>query len=260
MTSQTDICNRSLLSIGARAQVSSIVPSDGSTEADACAILFTPTFTSLARTAQWNCFRKQITLSMIMAAQGTPENPNGTSLPIPPQPWVYAYSYPADCLQIRSIVPTMPSTGVGGSWTSWNNSAPLWMPGQGQIPFEVAYATDNAGNPIQIILTNQEQAQAVYTVNQPNPIIWDSQFQEAMVSALAAYLVPALSLNLALMQGAIKRSEDIIAKARASDGREGVTVMDHVPDWMRARAGEEGFRLGLGSWGGYPFANMIWPG
>lgn len=260
MASQVDIVNRALLSIGARAQVSAL--NEGSTEANAAAVLFTPTFEALARSAHWNCLRKQAALSVIQAAMGTPENPLGTSLPQPPTPWQYAYQVPADSLFIRFLVPSLPSTGVGVPLTSYNNAAALMMPfGSGQIPYAVAYSTDVNGNPIQVVLTNQSQAQAVYTVNQPNPVIWDSQFQAGMVSALAAYFVPALALNLALMQGAIKNSEMIIAQARAADGNEGVTVMDHLPDWMRARGGESwgwGGGCNPGLFGNY--ISMCWPG
>ena len=260
MASQTDLCNRSLLSIGARAQVSSIAPSDGSNEADACAVLFTPTFEALARSAHWNCLRKQATLSVIAAAAGTPENPLGTALPLPPTPWNYAYALPSDCLFMRSIVPSLPASGAGVSMTSYSNAAETWLPGGGgQIPFAVAYATDQSNSPIQVILTNQCQAQAIYTVNQPNPIIWDSQFQAAMVSSLAAYLVPALSLNLALMQAAIKNSEMIISQARASDGNEGPHVQDHTPDWFRARGGESRY-YGAAGWSGMNYGAMVWPG
>lgn len=261
MASQVDIVNRSLLSIGARSQVSSIQPSDGSTEANAAAVLYTPTFEALARAAHWNCLRKQVILTLIAAAKSTPENPLGTSLPLPPTPWLYSYQVPSDCLAIRYLVPTQPpGSDPGTPMTTYSNAAATVFPGGGQIQFAVAYSTDAGGSPIQILLTNQAQAQAVYTVNQPNPVIWDSQFQAAMVSALAAYFVPALSLNLALMQAAIKNSEGIIMQARVSDGNEGVTVMDHLPDWMRARGSESRY-YGIGAYGGYGgYGDMCWPG
>jgi hypothetical protein len=262
MADLVSVTNRALLSIGARAQVSSIAPSDGSTEADAASVLFTPTFEALGRAAHWNCLRKQATLSLLAAATGTPENPSGTSLPLPPTPWLYQYSYPSDCLNMRFIVPSLPA-GVGGvpPATTINNAAMTCLPGNSQIPFAVAYATDVAGNPIITILTNQSQAQAVYTVNQPNPIIWDSLFQEAMVASLAAYFVPALSLNIALMKAQIERAEGMIVRARVADGNEGVTVMDHLPDWMRARGGEYGWGWGFG--GSFQYGgcvSMCWPG
>lgn len=259
MASQIDICNRALLSIGARAQVSSISPSDGSTEANACAILFAPTFEALARAAYWNCLRQQAALSVLAAATGTPENPGGTTLPQPPTPWLYSYADPSDSLNLRFIVPSLPSTGTGGApLTTLNNAAGIAMPNGGQIPFAVAYATDSGGNPIRVVLTNQEQAQAVYTVNQPNPVIWDSLFQEAMVASLAAYLVPALTGNVQLMQLQVARAQALIARARAADGDEGVTVMDHLPDWMRARNGGV-LEYWSQVWTQTGYIDMAWP-
>lgn len=239
MPSVTDIVNRALLSIGARAQVSSINPSDGSTEADACSILYTPTFESLAREAQWNCLRAQAKLSLIGAATGTPENPTGTTILLPPTPWLYMYLIPNASLAVRSLVPSAPSTGVTPQ-TSFNNAAPFHVPGRGQVPFVVSSAQDISGNIIEVILTDQAQAQAIYTLNQPNPATWDSLFQSAMVASLAAYLVPALSLNMQLMSAQTSIAERLVMRARVADGNEGDTVMDHNPDWMRARGGETG--------------------
>lgn len=252
------ISNRALLSIGARTQISDFPPGDDSVEAQACAALFQPTFESLARTAQWNCLRNQVTLSLLAAAQGTPENPNGNP-PLPPMPWLYEYAYPIDCLDIRWIVPSYPNADISTiPLTTIDNNSPTLIPTAGQIKYAVSYSTDGSGNPITVILTNQCQAQAVYTINQPNPQQWDSLFQQAMVSSLAAYLVPALSLSFPLMQAAIATAEKTITIARAVDGNEGVTVMDHLPDWMAARAGAQG-------WYGYDFTiygglvSMPWP-
>lgn len=227
------ICNRALLAIGSQSQISSLT--EGSTQADACATLFTPTYESLARMAFWNCLRKQIVLSLIAAAAGTPENPQGTTLPYPPVPWLYSYQLPSDCLQARFLVASLPTIG-----TSSVPISPAMLGGQTIIPsqritFEVGYATDANNNPIQIILTNQTQAQLVYTVNQSNPQIWDSLFQSAMVASLAAFLVPALSLNISLAQIQTKLADTLITQARVRDGDEGTTSQDHIPDWIRAR-------------------------
>lgn len=261
MTTQVDIVNRALLSIGARTQVSSISPSDGSVEANAAAVLFQPTFEQLGRTAQWNSLRRQATLTLLQAAQGTPENPNGTSYPTPPTPWLYAYAYPSNCLVVRFIVPSLPMNAAGSvPATTINNSAGTWLPSGGQIPYQVSTVLDSNNNSIEVILCNQCQVQAVYIVNNPNPQTWDSLFQSAMVASLAAYLVPALSLSLPLMQVAIRNAESMIMQARVADGNEGVTVMDHLPDWMRARAGAQGFGpngWGFSSIGGY--VSMNWP-
>lgn len=252
------VINRSLLAIGVQAQVSSL--KEGSPQANAASTLFTPTFESLARSAPWNCLRQQATLTLLAAAMGTPENPQGTTLPLPPTPWLYSYAVPADSLQIRFLVPSLPAPNAGVPIFSTNTGAPTWLPNGGQIPFAVAYSTDANDQPLQVVLTNQSQAIAVYTVNQPNPQTWDSLFQAAMVASLAAYFVPALSLHMPLMQAQIKLADEMIQQARVRDGNEGKTSMDHYPDWLRARNGASGWATssqygqGINSWN-----NMCWP-
>lgn len=241
--------------------MSSVNPSDGSVEANACSVLFTPTFEALGRAAHWNCLGREVALSLYAAASGTPENPDGTTLPIPPIPWMYAYSYPSDCLDVRYIVPSFPTNnGSSTPQTTINNAAGSYLPSGGQIPYKVQTVLDANQNSLLVILTNQDLATCVYTTNLQNPANWDSLFQEAIVASLGAYLVPALSLSLPLMQLSIQTAERAIAQARAADGNEGVTVMDHLPDWMAARAGGQGFGVGYGftSYGGYCYS-ICWP-
>jgi hypothetical protein len=162
---------------------------------------------------------------------------------------------------MRFLVPSLPTPNAGVPIYSVNTGAPTWLPNSGQIPYVVAYATDANNNPLNVILANQSQAIAVYTVNQPNPQIWDSLFQAAMVASLAAYLTPALSLNIQLMQAQVQVAERAIMQARVRDGDEGVTSMDHIPDWMTARRGATGRFWNYGGPGGYNYtwSNMAWP-
>ena len=258
-TTSTSLSQRALYQIGGKSTVSSIFPSDGSAASNACNVLFVPTFQALARSAWWNCLSRQFTLSLIGAAPETPEGgANGFGI-LPPQPWLYLYQVPSDCLKSRAIVPTFPLQGVGVPLTTINNGAPIWLPGFGQIPFKVMYNVDANNNPIETIVTNQSQAQLIYTTNQQNPVVWDSQFEAAFVASLAAFLVPALSMQLSLMQMQVGIAEKIIAEARASDGNEGSNTQDHVPDWIRARSGGSGGWYGnnYGYGGGYE--SMCWP-
>lgn len=261
MADQVSIANRALLAVGARTQVSSVTPSDGSEEGNAIGVLWTPTFEMLARTAPWNCLRKQATLSLLAAALGTPENPTGNSLPLPPLPWTYMYAYPSDCLMFRFVNPSFPGNSGSNIPMMPNlNAAPTWLPTSGQIPFQISSANDPVtGTPIIVILTNQEQAQGVYTFNNPNPATWDSLFQQAMAQSLGAFLVPALSLSLPLMDRAIKSADGAIAHARTMDGNEGVTTMDHQPDWIQARFGGSGWGPGWGANTSLGWGEMVWP-
>lgn len=257
-TNQIGLCNRSLYQIAARAQVSSISPSDGSAAANACSTLFVSTFTQLARSAWWDCLSKQSPLTLIGAAPGTPEGgATGIGLTVP-QPWLYLYQYPSDCLKARNVLPNYLPQGTGTvPLTTINNAAPIRLGTRRQIPFRVVYSTDANNNPLQVLVTNQSQAQLNYIVNQPNPVIWDSQFESAFVASLAAFLVPALALHMPLMQLQISMAERLIAEARASDANEGSNTQDNVPDWISVRGGSSGSWYG-GNWGcGYD--NVAWP-
>jgi hypothetical protein len=257
--SEVSLGNRALLMIGARAQISSL--NEASTEANAINVLFQPTFEQLARTAPWGCLRQQAELTLLAAAAGTPENVDGTTMPVPPVPWQYQYAVPSNSMQIRYIVPTFPNATLGTPITTASISAATWVPGLGQIPFAIAYATDINNNPIETVLCNQSQAQAVYTINQPNPIIWDSLFEQGFVASLAAYLVPALSLDLPLMDRAVKQAETAISLARVRDGNEGTTSQNRNAQWMDARvSGGSLAYLGVGAYGYGSWTDMAWPG
>lgn len=257
--SAISICNRALLALGSQSQISSF--NEGSAQASACATLYQPCFEQLARSAAWNCLRQEATLTLLAAASGTPENPDGTTLPLPPVPWLYSYQYPSTMLQMRWLVPALPASTSGVPLFSVNTGAPTWLPNGGQIPYAVALSTDSNGNTINVILTNQSQAIAVYTTNEPNPQFWDSLFQGAMVASLAAMLVPALSLHMPLMKMQIEMAERMIQEARTRDGNEGVTSMDHVPDFIQARRGASGRFWTNGGLGGYSYnwPNIAWP-
>ena len=249
------ICNRALISAGSRVQVSSL--NENSTQSNACNTLFTPTFEALARTASWNCLRKQATLTLLAAAAGTPENTTGSVLPIPPSPWLYQYQIPSDCLDARFLLPTFTNNTGTVPISASMYAAPGTVPGKTQIPFIVALAADTSNNPLQVILTNLDTAQIVYTANQPNPQVWDSLFQSAMVASLAVYLGFALSLNEQMSQRNVALADKMISQARVRDGDEGSTVQDHIPDWITARSG--GNYYGAGSYQ-YGYQNMMWPG
>lgn len=258
--SVTSLCNRSLAQIGGKAQIGN--PNEESAAARACNLLFSPTFQMLARSARWNCLEKQVTLSLLLAAAETPENSAGTP-PFPPEPWIYEYQLPSDCLMGHYILPTFPPNPNSGGTppTTASVAGPLSLRGRGQIPFKIMTDTDPQGVPRNIIVTNQQQAIFNYTADIQNPAIWDTQFQAAFVASLAAFLVPALSMHMPLMSMQIQLAERIIAEARAKDGNEGSNSQDNIPDWIRSRSGgADGYYSGYsgGSWfGGY--CSMAWP-
>src|ERR1700719_4577737 len=104
MVSAVDVANMALDNIGARYSITSLDPPQPAPNAVMVARHYQPKIDALHRAAHWNFTRKQAALSLLRAANGTPENPSGTTLPIPPVPWQYEYAYPSDCLLARFLV------------------------------------------------------------------------------------------------------------------------------------------------------------
>lgn len=266
MPSQTDLANRALAQAGARTQIANF--KEGSVESNTCNLLYQPTFEQLARAARWNCLRYQSTLTVLKAAQGTPENQTGTTLPIPPQPWLYEYLLPPDCLMVRYLLPTntTPPAGTVPIFPTPSSATQMLLP-RAQVDYVVG--TDIVNNqPTKIILTNLSMAQIVYTQNNPNPNFWDSQFQAAYVASLAAFLIPPLNLNMGLLNIQIKLANQIIMEARSADGNEATVSQNREASWITARGAGEyigngifgaGYGYGYGG-GGLEYGQMSWPG
>lgn len=253
---QVDIVNMALAQIGARAQVSSITPPDGSAESIQAGLLYQPMIDNLMRAAHWNFTRKEIDLTLLSAAKGTPENVDGTLLPIPPRPWLYAYAHPSDCLKERFVLPSIPADSTGVPFTTADVMAVPTMFHAGSVDFAVGLDEDSSGADIKVVLTNMSGATMVYTKRVSDVNLWDASFVIAASSYLGAWLVNALARNRALWTDQMKVAMDIVTSARINDGNEGVTVQDHLPDWMRVR-GLTGF--GLPSFQIQGFDALSWP-
>lgn len=236
MTTDTDIANRALVAIAARSRIANF--NENSPEAINVRLLFIPTRQALLRGAHWNFCRATAYLSLLKSAPGTPENPSGAAAwtpAFPAPPWLYEYDYPNDCLAIRYITPQFNQGGELGS-QMFSIPAIATIPYVGMTPQRFIVSTDKIdGNDRTVILSNQQQAIGVYTRDITNPGLWDSRFQEAMSASLGSQLAMALSgnLNMAKLQAGIALAK--LQQAQASDGNEGLTIDDHIPDWLRVR-------------------------
>lgn len=246
MTSQVDIVNMALDVCRARAVVTSINPSDGSSVANIAARHYQPRIDSLLRGAYWNFARFQTGLAVIQAALGTPENPSG-AIPTPPQPWLYTYAIPTNpvYLRARRLVPTFmqgnPSSPplfpvLNPIWPSVNSLS--WGMSQQTIPFEEGLILDLSGNQQKVIFANLEQAQLVYTARVSDPNLWDSTFIDAAVYLLAAWMAEPLTGNEKIAAEAAQRAQLLVLQARIADANEGPSSVSHLPDFIAVR----GFR------------------
>lgn len=246
MTSEVSICNRALSSIGARSTIADLT--EDSNEAEQCNLLYADTRDEVLQMAYWGFAQKTASLALLKSAPGTPTNPVSTatqwSSTYPAPPWLYEYQYPTDALQIRTVLQQIQNQYIGTPFTSGGGNVYPYAIGPG-ARFEIGSDLDASGVAIPVILTNQYQAIARYTQRVTNPDMFGAQFTEALVQALAAKLALPITGKVTLANTKFAQANAIITQARASDGNEGLIVIDNMPDWITCR--------GDGDWtdGGY---------
>lgn len=244
MTAPTDIWNQALSQMGARTQVTSINPSDGSPAGDAGSLLYTARVQALLRAAHWNCARYQVVLTLLKAAAGTPPNVNGSG-PLPPIPFLYSYAKPSDCLQGRFVMPTpAPEPAVSPPLTTGPVQVLPFLGIRTSMPFVFALDNNTQTPPakVPVILTNAFKAQLVYTTDiSQQPDLWDASLVDAAVAYLGAWAVNALNMKSSLLQERAAVAKELVMQARIADGNEGVTPNDSIPDWIRSRFQSGGF-------------------
>lgn len=230
MTTQIDVINLALSEIGQRIFLNSL--SDNQPAAAVARINYTPRMQALLRAANWNFCRAQITLTLwksaLVAGQPSP-NP-------PPQPWLFSYLRPPDCLKARFVLPTVPVAPPGVPLTggptgiAWTNPVPTG------IPFVIATDYDSQGNPINVILTNLCDAQVIYTRDLSQvPDLWDDLFLSAATSYLGSYFIMALARDQQQYASQVAATKGLLDQARVANGDEAIPSIDRTAEWIAAR-------------------------
>lgn len=227
MTSQTLICNMALGNAAARATITSI--NENSAEAYQCNLYYDSVRQEILRAVNWNFARSQITLSLIgTAILGTSQTP-----------WTYKYAYPSDCLKARYIIDSCAN----------NISLDLLNPYVANkigVPFVVGADKDSSGNDIKVILTSMQNAVLQYTRDISSVYMFDDQFVMAFTHLLASRITMPLTGKVDIARSEYDNAIKTLDKAQVTDGNEGLTVQDSLPDWIRTR-GYAGDWMGL--WG-----------
>ena len=144
MTTNTDIVNRALQTLGTRTTVTDAELAASSTnEAIQANIILTQLRDDLLRMAPWDCALKTANLVYISSVPGTPEN-TSPATPLwqpgqPAPPFSYEYQYPVDCLRACWIIPANQTGFAGGVpiTTAVTGGAPAFWRGM-PIKFKVA--------------------------------------------------------------------------------------------------------------------------
>lgn len=143
--------------------------------------------------------------------------------------WSHAYAYPADCLCPREIYDGSATSAVtNGLYNSdvENYSTPA------KIRYEVAI---NSAKDARVILTDQEDAELIYTATIADPNLFTRLFRSALSYSLAARLAEPLhsdrDLGLRMEQKYLLE----LSKAKRSDGNADSTPPRDDGDFIRAR-------------------------
>lgn len=220
MPSLVEIANLALDVIGTRSTVASLT--EGSPEANAINRQYPNALDCVLRAAHWNFARKQIPLTLLQ---------DGTNGGNPPTPWLYEYAYPADCLLMRYIMPSVQVTPAPGGVGIPSPIAAMAPP----VKFLLSTDNDASGNPVQVILTNQPMAVGVYTFRNQNTQMFDPLFVQCLTHYLGSRVCIPLTGDKTMMKNALEMAHQFSIDAQAKNGNEGITVIDTMPEWIRVR-------------------------
>ncbi len=131
-----------------------------------------------------------------------------------PDGWGFQYQYPNDCLKAIEIQRP-------------RNSPP--------IPFKIEQYEDEDNGRVKVILTDQDQAVLVYTVDEDDVTLFDAQFIKMFVAYLAYRCAAVITTRKGAMEEAWNMYQRAKFEAMASDSNEQCPDSPLDAEWIRAR-------------------------
>jgi hypothetical protein len=250
MTTQLQIGQMALAEIGTRSTVTStgVTPygtvfNDGSQEARYLDMYYNLVRDHALRAARWNFAKSSTLLTLWKALPGTPENPTATatgwSPAYPAPPWLYSYNLPVNFNYARNVIAQPDLQTITPPIFSSSSGMSIGFPNKCYVPFEIAIdpfdAVGVAATPKTVLLTNAATPIFDYTYEVTNELLWEPMFVMTVVLALAARIAIALRSDKQMAQLKLEGANNAIIAARVADANEGLTILDHVPDWISVR-------------------------
>ncbi len=221
MASDVDICNAALSHLGARAQVASISPPDGSVEAGYCARFYPLVRRELIENHPWSFARTRLALAEVT-------NPSTI--------WVYAYALPADNIKALRVLPLQMVEALQAMTYPYSigNDPPgaeldQLITERGSAAFEIEGTT---------LLTNEPEAVLVYRRDITDTSKFTPTFVTAAGMLLASYLAGPIikGLDGAKTGAQWRQAADAVAsRAAASNANASSDTSSFVPAHLAAR-------------------------
>lgn len=276
--SPTAICNEALDAAGLKLELGDI--QEGTEAARVCLRSYPNALRQMMRGANWDFCRREAPL--VLLADATLATPNvGT---VVPSGFAYEYAYPTDCAKLRYIpwnqnqtipspntTPSNPAvpllTNMGGNFVGRRQRPSPFLitndtnypPSSGQMTWDVQGVSPQGRV---VILSNVQNAKAVYTYYALYPSLWDQKFRSALVAYIAHEIAfrlhddPKLGMTVRTAQMGVAQQR--LQEARVTDGNEGWSSADLSVDWMRTRNIGAGWGENGGGGGGGAGWNCGW--
>jgi hypothetical protein len=184
------VVNNALEQVASQTTITSLT--DGTPAANAANVVYVPTVQLMLREIDPDFARTTIALGL-----------SGAITPI--APWTYEYLYPTDMVRLRQVRP--PASGPG-SMTDPNDPQPI----RAMVDFDTISAVIT-----KVILTNQQNALAVYTSSSVVEAQWDGVFTDAVIRRLANPLAMALAGRPDFAEHLLMQSAQMATTAEAVD-------------------------------------------
>lgn len=179
MADAVDICNRALLRVGVTRFIESL--DDETAEGQACNELFESSRDAVLSSSPWKFATKRSDLGVLTSVER--------------EEWEFVYNLPTDCLVPRYI-------GIESKITSATQ----------RIPFDLE--SNDAGDG-QILVTDLEDAQLIYTARVTIPTKWPALFIDALAWNLAGDLALALQKDAVKSDWCMKHARRVLLEADA---------------------------------------------
>lgn len=219
--SEIDICNMALGHLGrTNAPIQSF--GEKSAEARTCALWYEPCRRELLEIYDWSFARRRVSLAL----HSDP----------PPRQWGYRYQVPSGILAFRYI------------WNPFSQSPPSFFPGSSSfflgmslagyqdlsdaLPWEFELSLDGQSK---TIVTNQGQAEGVYTGDTSLVQMFSGQFVNAFTHLLAGKMGYQITGKMAVEDKEAKAFTAALRVAAASDANQGVAPPQRDASSIRAR-------------------------
>lgn len=202
-----EICNIALARIGITMAITSL--DERSKEAIQCKLFYEMVRDKVLGDAPWPFAHRTVLLQLTGEA---------------PQRWAYSYQYPADCLRLNDVYPTLPTGMPPDVFREWSKI--------NRVPYELAAGdSDN-----QVIVTDQVDAVADYVIRVENTLRYDAAFSSALAWALAVELAVPLAKGIDYSRNALAQYTKEINEALAKNlNEEGAPEKDPESSYVQAR-------------------------